>query len=243
MFRPSFNKGSILKKNMLDALRDYPYTVLDVKYSDYGDGILSGFKINALENEQFSISPGILKINGEIYTSPVALTLEQVDEKHYVYLVIEQNDNPDGSEVDLKIEQTTELRECGWELFRYTKNANMYEYKDVFELFATPMNRINQLFCKFAIVGGNTLNPSYFRMFAKAVLSRSNATAEDVAFAYQCLNGIHDIEVIKQYFDGKTSTHDILEEMKSKLSKMGETDSVPVSQPEEREPPKKMIVS
>ena len=54
---------------MLEALRDYPYTVLEVEYSSYGDGIIAGFEITPQDGNKFSISPGILKLNEIIYVS------------------------------------------------------------------------------------------------------------------------------------------------------------------------------
>lgn len=243
MFRPSFNKGSVLKQNMLEALRDYPCTVLGVEYSRYGDGIISGFEVSPVSGGQFQISPGILKANGEIYISSELLTIEQKNEKHYVYLTIQKKDNPDGTDVELKCEQKTDSDENGLELFRYTKNAEMYEYKDISELFNTPMNRINQIFCKFSTVGGNTLHPNYYRLFAEAVLGCTNATACDVAFAYQCLNGINNIDVVKQYFKGATSNIDILKAMKKILDRLSKNSSVQERQPEKIETPRKMVVS
>lgn len=62
MFRPSFDNGSILKKNMLEALRDFPYEFMNLEYADYGDGIISGFQVEAINENQFEIMPGICKI-------------------------------------------------------------------------------------------------------------------------------------------------------------------------------------
>ena len=245
MFRPSFNKGSVLKQNMLEALRDYPCTVLEVEYSKYGDGIISGFEVNPINGEKFQISPGILKVNGEIYISSDLLTIEQKNEEHYVYLTIQKKDNPDGMDIELKCEQKTDMDDNGLELFRYTKNAEMFEYKDISELCGKyrPTNRIDQIFCKFSIVGGNTLHPNYYRLFAKAVLGDTNATATDVAFAYQCLNGINNIDVVEQYFKGATSNDDIVKEMKKVLDRLRKSIKVPESQLEKIETPRKMVIS
>lgn len=243
MFRPSFIKGSVLKQNMLEALRDYPYTVLEVEYSEYGDGIISGFEIGSVTDNQFQISPGILKVDGEIYISSEMLTIEQINETHYVYLTIQKKDNPDGVDVELKCEQQTEPDDNGLELFRYTKNAKMFEYKDIYELFNKPMNRINQAFCRFATVGGNTLHPNYYRLFAEAVLRYTNATAFDVAFAYQCLNGINNIDVVKQYFKEVSSNAEILKKMENVLDRLSKNNSIQEKQPEKIETPRKMVVS
>ena len=89
MFRPSFNSGSILKQNMLESLRDYPYTLLEVMYSEYGDGIISGFEIMPLKNNRFVISPGILKIHDNVIVSSENMNVDQESELNYVYITIE----------------------------------------------------------------------------------------------------------------------------------------------------------
>lgn len=243
MFRPSFSKGSLLKQNMLESLRDFPLTLLDVEYSYYGNGIVSGFDIEVTDDDMFIISPGIIKINDEIYVSSNNLYIEQKSEKHYVYLFLDKTINSDGIDIELKCVQNNSEDGEGFELFRYTKNAKMYKYKDVFEVLNAPMNRINQSFCKYAIVGGNTLHPDYYRLFAKEILNNSNAKVRDVAFAYQCLNGINCVDVVKQYFGEEKSNYDILIEIKNIIDRLKKDTTLDEIIPEKREGPKKMVIS
>ncbi len=244
MFRPSFNKGSVLKQHMLEALRDYPYTVLEVGYSAYGDGIISGFEVTPEDGGRFMISPGILKLNEKIYVSSQILTIDQINGKHYVYLTIQNQDNPDGGDIIINIEQGLEPLESGFEIFRYTKNAEMFEYNDIGELFRDSMNRINQSYCKYAVIGGSTLHPCCFRLFAEAILESANATSQDVAFAYQCLNGIRNMNVVNHYFKGDSSNAEGLkEEMKAILDKLKKSSVVEEKQLEKLEMPKKTVIS
>ncbi|MDE7251013.1 MAG: hypothetical protein K2N82_14270 [Lachnospiraceae bacterium] len=39
---PTFERGRIMKKELLCALRDYSYSALQLQYADYPDGIISG---------------------------------------------------------------------------------------------------------------------------------------------------------------------------------------------------------
>ena len=243
MFQPSFNKGSVLKQNMLEALRDYPYIVLEMEYSEYGSGIISGLDVCPIGDDMFQIAPGLLKVDGKIYILSEILTIKQEEETHYVYLIIQNTDNPDGKDIELTCEQTVKPKDDAFELFRYTKNADMFVYKDIRELFNGPMNRINQIFCKFAIVGGNTLHPDYFRLFAKEILESTNASISDVAFAYQCLNGINNIGVIKQYFNDVVSNSDVIERMEKVLNRLSMDNNIQKSQSEKLEKPRKMVIS
>lgn len=242
MFLPSFNRGSVLKQNMLEALRDYPRTVLDIQYKDFDDGVITGFEVKP-NGSCFEISPGIVKINNELHISSQTMTIEQEYENQYVYLTVQKSDHPDGNEVCVECEQTTEANNNAFELFRYTRNAEMFEYNDIFEVFNEPINRINQIFCKYGVVGGHTLNPYYYRLFAKAVLECSNASPFDIAFSYQCLNGINSINVIKQYFGDISSNSAIIDEMRKILGRLRTNVSVTEVQEEKAPAPKKMIIS
>lgn len=233
MFRPSFNKGRILKQNMLEALRDFPYEVLKVMYSSYGDGIISGFDVDVLDGHgNFRVSPGILKINQEIYISPCwreeNLNSDNDNIKeHYVYLKKYADAYSDGDEIKIKpVLVGTESSDEGLELFRCTKYAYsvMFKYKNIDELFKeqTVMNRINQVFCKYAVIGGSTLHPYYFKLFADKVLKSSNPSPPDTAFAYQCLNGISNIDVVNRYFniESPLSNVEILKLMENVIKKL-----------------------
>lgn len=45
---PLFGKGRVLKKESLEALRDFPGRLAGLFYSDWQDGILYGFDISYL---------------------------------------------------------------------------------------------------------------------------------------------------------------------------------------------------
>ncbi|WP_295093338.1 hypothetical protein [Ruminococcus sp.] len=243
MFLPSFNRGSVLKQKMLDALRDFPHTALDVMYSDYGEGIISGFEVKPVSNKCFQVSPGLLKYNDKIYVLAEALSIEPKTEKHYVYISLQKIDNPDGIDVVIQCDQIDEPNDEKFELFRYTMNAEMFVYKDMYELLSSPMNRINQSYCKCSVIGGNTLHPYYFQLFANAVLESSNASQNDIAFAYQCLNGITNISIVKHYFNGASSNMDVLIQMKVILNRLKKKLNVQESQPQKVETPRKMVIS
>ena len=244
MFQPSFDRGNILKQHMLEALRDCPVIVLDVLFSEYADGIISGFEISAADGETFKISPGILKFNGTIYVSSEEIIIHQENEVHFVYLSIHKTENADGVDVELTCEQSENMEENKFELFRYTKNAEVRKYDNASELLdKSPINRINQVYCKYSIKGGSTLHPDYFKLFAQEVLDRPNALMSDVAFAYQCLSGIFNVDIINQYFGCNGGNLEILERMKKVLDRMSKSEAISTEEKEKVEAPRKMIIS
>ncbi len=57
---PAFERGRIMKKELLWALRDYAYSALQIKYQKYANGILSGCRIHP-EGSTLRIAPGMIK--------------------------------------------------------------------------------------------------------------------------------------------------------------------------------------
>lgn len=243
MFRPSFNKGSILKQSMLEALRDCPYEFINLEYADFGDGIILGFQVNVLNETQFEVMPGICKIDGEIYVMSEKSIIEQLDQRHYVYLSIVRSDNPDGTDYNVKVLQYEEEDNSLLELFRYTKNATVSHYKDISEVFSEPMNRINQKHCVYSYKNGNSLCETYYKLYAYAVLDSTNASTNDVVFAYQCLNSIRDMDLIICYFGRTTSNSEIVHAMENKLKLLNKCEKELPKQPEKKERPRQMIVT
>ncbi len=59
---PAFERGRIMKKELLWALRDYSYTAIQNQYQDYADGIISGCRIFSEENH-LRIASGMIRRN------------------------------------------------------------------------------------------------------------------------------------------------------------------------------------
>lgn len=76
-----------------------------------------------------------------------------------------------------------------------------------------------------------------------AVVSGTWNNTVRLTFAYQCLNGINHIDVVKQYFRGVSSNAEILKEMENVLGRLSRNNSIQDRQPEKKEPVRKMVVS
>lgn len=199
-FIPVFEHGLILKKHMLEAIRDYPIEFVNNLFSDYGDGIILGLKVNINENNSFEISEGIIKLDGIVYFVKRSEKIEFREQRNFVYLSIIEEKYVDGSDFSVDIIHTDKEMPGLFELFRYVKNANMKKYEDVYELFGEVTNRIDQRNMHQSVLGGYSLSEDYYVLFANKILQATNSEIKDVAFAYQCLNGITNIEIVKSYF-------------------------------------------
>ncbi|MBQ7008823.1 MAG: hypothetical protein IJN05_06360 [Ruminococcus sp.] len=87
-----FEKGSILRKEMLESMYSFPRFLCDGYYSKYGNGVLYGLEWEKIDDKHF-ISPGALKYNGEIYFQTEKLVVEdsidmvslESGQEYYVY--------------------------------------------------------------------------------------------------------------------------------------------------------------
>lgn len=220
-FKPVFETGLILKKHMLEALRDYPIDYVHTLFSEMGDGVISGLDVVITDGDQFYIKEGIVKIDGIVYIINQSGTLSFEEGKNYVYLCVNSDNQADGTYFYSEVIQKKQEENAYFELFRYIKNAEVKKYSSVSELFADMTNRIDQRRLLQSVRGGHTLSNEYYYLFAKEILDSSNAGMNDIAFAYQCLNEISGIEIIKKYFlTDDLSNKNILSLMRIKLEKM-----------------------
>lgn len=75
-----FERGSILRKEMLEDLYEYPRTALESYYARFSDGILYGlqWQEGAEGNGTHVILPGALKFHGKLYFLPESIQVEEV---------------------------------------------------------------------------------------------------------------------------------------------------------------------
>jgi len=243
MLKPTFEKGSILKQNMLEAMRDYPRNVVNLVYAQFGDGIIDGFDISVLEENKLLVSPGIVKVDGIVFFSTDEQVIDQHDDNNYVYIEVKNNDTVDGIEYCIEINQSSTQQTNKVELFRYTKNAELSMLQNCDDLFTPPINRINRIYSNNSYIGGTSLCPEYFKVYAREVLRSPNAQIADIAFSYVCLNGIRDIDSVKAYFKNDGSNISVIEMMKKRLAEIAMKTESPQVEQEKPQGPRKMIVS
>lgn len=78
-----FDKGAVLRKEMLEDMYQYPKSALNSYYSTYGDGILYGLSYAQAGGGKHVILPGALKFQGEIYLQEQPLCVEACFEEIY----------------------------------------------------------------------------------------------------------------------------------------------------------------
>ena len=195
---PLFCKGRVLKKESLEALRDFPGKFARLGLSDWADGVLFGFDIS-FENEQeenrgqLIIEAGAVWQEGQpVLTERNILPFDAYDQPVTVRLRFYPASRTDDFYVrpyELSLE-SGESDSDGLELgrFRLSKGAKLRkEYRDLQD-FITAYNTLNITGIPYAGPKGITVSPVLLRAFAHTILENEVAEDLDVNFALLCLN-------------------------------------------------------
>ncbi|MEC0235056.1 DNA and RNA helicase [Paenibacillus kribbensis] len=207
---PKFEKGRILKTEMLENLRDYPRSFLDIRYQDYSDGIITGMNVTVGEHT-LTVGRGIVKHKGRLYL------LEQEEEVPYTATgrlsVLKIRFQEEQSTADFQRylgnicleEEQVNSQELELGRFKLKTGALLRsDYVDFADL-ATEFNTFNLVQVQHAGTTGPTLSPYIFKMFARELISRGTSDPFDLAFTMLCLNqGFIEREAVLHYLSSRS---------------------------------------
>ncbi|MGZ0042449.1 DNA and RNA helicase [Paenibacillus ottowii] len=207
---PKFEKGRILKTEMLENLRDYPRSFLDIRYQDYSDGIITGMNVTVGEHT-LTVGRGIVKHNDKLYL------LEQEHEVPYAATgrlsVLKIKFQKEQSTTDFQsylgeiVIEEEQANQSELELGRYKLKEGALlrsDYVDFADL-ATEFNTFNLIEVPHAGTTGPTLSPFMFKMFARELISRGTSDPFDLAFTMLCLNqGFIEREAVLHYLSSRS---------------------------------------
>ena len=159
---PAFERGRIMKKELLWALRDYSYSALQLQYADYPNGILSGCGIR-VEDYYLCVEPGIIKCQEFVFLITGEERVEYSPTERCISLkfrLIEKEVLPDYTRyvtefiLDENLErQPNEVEICRFKL--KTGARLRTEYKDFYDI-ETEYDTVNLAHATWAAAGENT---------------------------------------------------------------------------------------
>ncbi|KYG92212.1 DNA and RNA helicase [Metasolibacillus sp. FSL H7-0170] len=191
---PHFQKGRILKRGMLESLRDYPRDIVDLYFQNYSDGIITGLDIT-VDGTNLIIAKGIVKQQGTIYTLTTDYTLSYTATERETALLLEFDEpqlTPDYTEYTARplLVDATAVMDNTLELARFKLKAGAMlraSYTDFADL-ATEYNTLNYLYCQYAGLQQSTYHPMLLKYYARELLESRSTNPYDISFALQCLN-------------------------------------------------------
>ena len=193
---PFFNRDRILKIEMLENLRDFPRSLLEIDSLYLSDGIIKGFS-PIVDKDTITFSKGIIKYNGQLYLfNPFSLNYSATEHEVLILLHFgELSEDKDYStmpvSISFSLSSEQKLDEPNIvEIGRFKLKSGAYlrsDYKDLYD-FTTEYNTINIVNVKYAGYKEHTLSHMILKYFAREVLSVRSENFLDINFSMICLN-------------------------------------------------------
>lgn len=209
---PTFERGRIMKKELLWALRDYSYAALQLQYQDYLDGIISGCRLQVREN-MLHIGTGIIKCQGFLFLLQKEEPVQYAPSDQYVSLkfrIRKKEELSDYTRYTTEFVLDAQLQRAQNELeicrFKLKEGARLRtEYKDFYDI-QTKYDTVNLADADWAAQGGHAMSKEVTDYFAKKVLECENAEDKDIQFAYFLLHSREAVsyQILNDYIARKS---------------------------------------
>lgn len=189
---PVFEHKNILKKAMLDELRDYPLSISRMLFDECGDGILTGCDIS-WDKEILMVHPGLLHYGGQIYRmeDKYEITCRPTDALTYIKVRFVtpdyERDHIGGLGEIILSEEAPEGEEMELGRFRLQEGARLRTSYENFEDYRTEYDTVNRIHVPYAQPDGAGLWPELLTAYASELLATGTEDVYDVSFAMQLL--------------------------------------------------------
>lgn len=195
MFRyeyPVFEHKNLLKKSMLDELRDYPLSLSRMYFEGHGDGVLEGCGLS-WDKEVLHLQPGLIHYSGNIYRMEEACSLEcpATDELTYLKVRFATTDYERGRKGGLGEVLLNNIPPENGEMemgrFRLQAGARLRTTYENFEDYRTEYDTVNRIHVPYIHAGGPGLWPQLLKVYALELLETGTTDIHDVSFAMTLL--------------------------------------------------------
>ncbi|MBN1055180.1 hypothetical protein DVW05_07420 [Clostridium botulinum] len=197
---PLFETGRLLKIDMLNELRDYPRTFIDIMFKEYCDGIISGCSIDVVD-DFLIIRKGIIKYDEVIYILKEDTKIKYECNNKLTILKLrfmEQVIDKDFIEncTEFYLDDELQLKENEMELCRFQlrEGAHLRINYTGFEDLSTEYDTVNLINSSYATKNEVSLSPAILRMFGKELIKCNINEAWDITFATMCIQNKDAIE-------------------------------------------------
>jgi len=193
---PMFERGRIMKKELLLGLRDYSFGLARLQFDEWTEGIISGCAVSATDTHLI-VAPGVLKFNKFVYV--------MTESQHIVYEPTERTtvvkicfSTSAASAVDfvayrgkIVLDSETALGEDELEICRFKLKLGSRLRCDYigFEDMQTEYDTINLAHATWAGIERRGIALPILRQFAREAIRCHLTEPWDVTFCSQCMNG------------------------------------------------------
>jgi hypothetical protein len=179
---------------MLENLRDFPRSFLDIRHQAYSDGIIAGLHV-AVGEDVLTVGRGIVKQGGRLYMLEREMEIPfeatgRVSVLKVLFMEPTRRADFTTHHADIVLEDEEEIGVAELELGRFklkTGSILRSDYRDFADM-ATEFNTWSDIRAPYAGIERSTLRPETMRCFASELLRSGSKDPLDSMFALMCLN-------------------------------------------------------
>lgn len=184
---PKFEEGRILKREMLEELRDYPRSFVEIHYQNYADGIISGANLN-VSDSKIIVEKGIIKYKGIVYLLKSETEIKYEDSLEETAIIVRflEDETQDFKILrgSIELEKCSNLEGEYLELGRFNLEKGAFlrdSYRDFFDL-ETGYNTLNIVNVLYSCSTGDTIHPKITTYFCQEMTKRGISDSWDINF-------------------------------------------------------------
>ncbi|MBL1229841.1 hypothetical protein IW492_11420 [Enterococcus sp. BWB1-3] len=190
---PIFQKGRILKIEMLEAMRELPLSFMKGSFSGYENGILHGFDC-LIDEGKLMIQPGLLKVNEQILILDKEVEIPYSASDNQLILKIASPKATENQDMFLQeaVIELTDQKQLGkneWELMRFKLKPGAYLRKEYqgFDDLITEYNTVNPIYQTISLYGQKAISPPMMQLFCDYLQEFNSQHPLDQNFCLQIL--------------------------------------------------------
>ncbi len=232
---PLFEKKRVLKKEMLENLRDYPRNLFRSEFQDYGNGVLWGCGLS-VHADEICIAPGVICFGGIPYILEETLRIACEANGRTSYLkvrfldkVLSMEQYEYLSQICLDEKAPREDMEIELARFKLQPGARLRDtYTDFYD-YHTEFDTLDRTNALYAAPGKHSIWPQILKCFGDSLMKYAIQNPWDYAFCLNCmqLKDAMPYDGIKAYLnvrlkqDREYTNADIYEALKQILMEAG----------------------
>lgn len=204
---PLFERGRLLKIEMLEALRDFPRDLLKVYLKGYSNGVLTGCEIDTKE-QYIVIKPGIIFFNEVLYVLKEPYLLPYLSNNRLTLLKVNCLDQDKEKDfiryiTQIYLDYNVTCKETEIELcrFKLKDGARLRsQYRDFYD-YNTEYDTVSRVYVPYISHSDTTLVPQIIITFAQTALECTQLEAYDIQFCFLALQhqGVIEKSVLLAY--------------------------------------------
>lgn len=191
---PLFDKGAILRADMMAELASYAYLFGDILYDGYSDGILSGCRLTTTK-DTIVVNPGIIRYAGKnfLIKDPIYMAYSPTNSTTILkmnFLGENRSARFITYDAEVVLDKSSAVREGQIELCRFKLQPGAqlrYKYVD-FEDRSTEYDTLNTLHVPYSSKERSTLSPEITYDYARELSGANPKNNLDVTFCLQAMD-------------------------------------------------------